>query len=654
MFHLITKVKRLFHLTHKGCVNYSKAISPISQHKLSQKYTYFVDEIKYFEENEKYTIFDINNKNLYQFDDLSGAVIVSNVFQMPSHSNWKNSSINCSNEELIKCFQNVLTYCIDENISLSSEDFDKFLDKLTHQLNQFSTNELICALQIFAKLQLLLKDRFPNKIRNYAELFIAFDQACTIKANDWNINQLLYVCSIWCRIGNARKSFLAKFFGRLFDRKAKTMNAQQVAESIFYMLHLDRQIEDIRKFENIFYKNIDSMTMEELSILCRHFVQIDAKIEKPELRRKMFEILQNHDFNQFNETLLISILLITQKMVQSSDAPTLEVFVQNLTNSLDSYSLRTCIILANIGSKLNLYNTKLIEYTLQRCSNEAEHFVDLRMTDLENLSIIISKFNFTTESRIEINVANLILTELRNRLSEVTNYTHHLHIIKILENLSYINVYDIELIENILNPNYIEFIYGNNKILEQSIRILDGYARINLNEIYTGHLLNDKYLEKSGTFQTNYIPKKQLRKREDFIIQVENTLAKLFKYYNYANAVAHNKYSDIFVGIDIDTMENIDVTENFPPLYTGKNITAQSIKGDKSNLEIFAFISASRKMLVSGTNRYTGVLQQKYDQLRLLGFNPIVISYPAWIEQTEREKFIRDKLDQKCKEIQLQ
>lgn len=72
-------------------------------------------------------------------------------------------------------------------------------------------------------------------------------------------------------------------------------------------------------------------------------------------------------------------------------------------------------------------------------------------------------------------------------------------------------------------------------------------------------------------------------------------------------------------------METVDISESYPPPYTGKYITVKSLVGDKTNLELYAFVPAHTKMLLYGTDQATGVLNLKCEQLKILGFHPIMV-----------------------------
>lgn len=68
------------------------------------------------------------------------------------------------------------------------------------------------------------------------------------------------------------------------------------------------------------------------------------------------------------------------------------------------------------------------------------------------------------------------------------------------------------------------------------------------------------------------------------------------------------------------------MSDKFPPLYTGEIISKDSVVGDgNNNLEVFAIIAGQKKMFWNDCSTQTGRLRQRVDQLKLLGFHPIVV-----------------------------
>lgn len=78
-------------------------------------------------------------------------------------------------------------------------------------------------------------------------------------------------------------------------------------------------------------------------------------------------------------------------------------------------------------------------------------------------------------------------------------------------------------------------------------------------------------------------------------------------------------------------MKSVDVSENFPPLYSGQITEARALTKDNPNLLTFAIIASNTKEFLNDDrnkceNIPIGYLAQKVQQLELLGFHPIVVS----------------------------
>lgn len=267
----------------------------------------FDHTLKYLHENPKCKTFDLLDQKLYEFDAESRALTASNILKNAKSIPWTDFPVECNNIDLILTLKNVRDFCLETNTSFSSEQFDSFVDEMAKRLPQFTSNETICALQIFARIPTDGHKR-PNEMRNVAEIFIGLDQACTINANEWDIDQVLYAGSIWCTIRMAKKTFYARYLGRHFEKYAKLMTLDQLVQAMCYLDTMKRPIDDIRKFENVFDENIEAMSPMELSIFCKNFMRFDTALAKPELRDKLLKFLLERDLNELNDMMLVYIL----------------------------------------------------------------------------------------------------------------------------------------------------------------------------------------------------------------------------------------------------------------------------------------------------------------------------------------------------------
>lgn len=572
--------------------------------------------------------------------------------------------MNCSNVDLILTLKDVCNFCVETNTSLESEQFDAFVDELASRLPKFTSNEAVCALQIFGRIPMVHR---PTEKRNFAELMIGLDQACTINAADWTIDQVLYVGSIWCTIPMAKKTYYSRYLGRHFNKYAKLMTTKQLAEAMCYTNTLKRPIDDIRKFENVFDANIEAMTPIELVIVCRLFYRVEKRLEKPELRKKLFAYVLERDLDEVNDFSLTNILYVSFKSPRVRDRLVLETAVriaragtqENSNDSLRSYpfqvvrqtvrdhevkelvaiqrklqksmhkrSIHSCVEIADLGSGVQVSSNEITEYTLNRCIAEPNIFETFTHDDLESLSRIIGLMNFTSASGIENVVAEKILQELRNRVDEMPSRKFHRHLLKIQNNLAQKDICDVELLENTLRSDYRRLIYVSSKKLVSDIYTMDAYARLNLAHVYNGDLLDEEHLEKLGKYATNYFPDDQdkIPPYSQFIEKVAVCVKNVFKHFKYAHAVSHIRHADVFVGIDKATGQPIDVSHLFPPPYTGQLIYARDILVDKPNLEVYAFVPASLRTFGAETGRMMGTMKQKLQQLEFLGFNAVLVS----------------------------
>lgn len=319
-----------------------------------------------------------------------------------------------------------------------------------------------------------------------------------------------------------------------------------------------------------------------------------------------------------------------QTSVNGGDANLIDALQTRLLKTISKRSARECVLIADLGSFVQLSNNEIIEYTLNRCVNEPNVLETFVGSDLERLSRIIGMLNFTSESGIEMAAGKVLLQELRNRIEHIVTNRFHQKFLKILVNLSQADIYDVELLENTLRSDCLRFHYGLSKQFPSDIYMLDAYARLNLAGIYKGDLLSEVHLGKLGKYLSDYLPNDttnlSLRQNAQYLADVANCVEKVFQHFTYAHATSHFRRPDIFVGIDKTTGQAIDVSHRFPPPYTGQMISAAQIIGDDPNLEIYAFSNGYFRSFEVKSKRPMGIMRQRLQQLKLLGFHAILVS----------------------------
>lgn len=259
----------------------------------------------YFMNSDRYKTFRKNSVLLHQFDDETQNITVWTKASSKNDILWNNLSEDYSNDDLIEAFGNMIEFSVVSGINLSDPMYDCFVDEFINKLNQFKLNEVVRAFQMFARAP-LEKDMIRQ--RNYIDLYMAFDQTSTINSIDLRPNQIIFLSSIWRHIPLARKSYFSHLSERLLNRYLQKLSAPQICESVFYLSCLNKQVENIRAFENIFENTMNDMNLEELSVVLWTFRRIGTKVQKSELRSKLYTFLENQNFDRLEESFLLRIV----------------------------------------------------------------------------------------------------------------------------------------------------------------------------------------------------------------------------------------------------------------------------------------------------------------------------------------------------------
>lgn len=218
--------------------------------------------------------------------------------------------------------------------------------------------------------------------------------------------------------------------------------------------------------------------------------------------------------------------------------------------------------MANIGIAVRLFDDAIISNVFNRCLNHPDEFSELSMPDLEYLSRVLSTINHSDRDELQ-RIGHLLLNEIVNRLDQVASRGFYAHFANIIRNLTVIDVYNLELLDNIFRPDYIQFIHKKSKQLDLPLYEIDGYTRINLKDIYTGNRLSEVHLSKL-CYLINWVPdkKKKFKKHHDFTYAIEDVVRKLFTHCQYAHAVAHRKNASKYIHLMFPTSNRIE-TNNF-------------------------------------------------------------------------------------------
>lgn len=171
-------------------------------------------------------------------------------------------------------------------------------------------------------------------------------------------------------------------------------------------------------------------------------------------------------------------------------------------------------------------------------SNDSTSLHELRMGAIENISRMLAHSENAELTELRTPVANRILDELKRRSHQFTSRLFYEKMVIIIRNLTMVDAYDIEFMENLFRSDYFEYMHTKNARHQLQLFEIDGYNRINLRQFYHGNYLPDKYL-KNVKYLQDFIPDraKRFHKRHQFCYAMEDIISRHFSHYQFAHVL---------------------------------------------------------------------------------------------------------------------
>lgn len=187
---------------------------------------------------------------------------------------------------------------------------------------------------------------------------------------------------------------------------------------------------------------------------------------------------------------------------------------------------------------------------------------------------------------------------------------------------------------------------------------LDSFTRINLRSIYDGPQISQRTRAIITKYQTHYIPyrgqKQKLTHSDMILLDMKEFMERQFGENTLVHILPHFHKPDILYCFD-DKGKSVtnQILDCLPTHYSGNIISKESIlskhpemadKMDKCRM--IAVVQGGWNLYLRGTDKLTGELQMKLEQLELVGCKPILIHWNTWIKMNliEKEKLLDDEV----------
>lgn len=247
---------------------------------------------------------------------------------------WLNDP-DLTNRQLIERLNFISNHCHQNDVSITSEEYDIFIDNLTRKMSEFHENEVIACLQIFSRMP------FKNpKIssRNFVELLTALDENCSRHAVDWDLDKRLAVCDIWISVPMANKTKFSKLICEKLAEDLRYMNASQLVQAVRVSNFLRRYVEKVHAFEPYFASAFDELSLESIGGLCYTYNLVNAHVRTTEMVHKILSKAVVEDLSELSDFSLGQLVKVGQG--SSSGDHSLVKYISQFRRKALSFSKR--------------------------------------------------------------------------------------------------------------------------------------------------------------------------------------------------------------------------------------------------------------------------------------------------------------------------
>jgi hypothetical protein len=194
----------------------------------------------------------------------------------------------------------------------------------------------------------------------------------------------------------------------------------------------------------------------------------------------------------------------------------------------------------------------------------------------------------------------------------------------------------------------------------REIICLDSFTRINLKEIYNGPQLNGKTKQEISKFTSHYIPyKNQLYKlthADKLLLDCKEMAELKFGKNILGLPLPHYERADIIYCFDENRKSVTSEIEDYFPLkdgHSGEILSKNYILSQKPKFaanihkyKMIAIIVGGWNFFLRDSYKPTGVLRMKMEQLKMIGYIPVLIHWHDWSHQSlvVREQVLVDKV----------
>ncbi|CAH2091926.1 unnamed protein product [Euphydryas editha] len=627
---MITKTYR--YLIFSKCYNCLIQSTPFVTQKIIAK--------KFHNTNNVYAKMYMENENKYAYNIMqnNGYQIGFNVDKKKSQSLTKEQFLNIlernwlkeTPQEIFKLFSSVGEYCGENNICISSEQFDHYIDALTDCIQFATDEELISIFYALAK----WPETESIRTRNYIEVWASLDDECLKRINNWSFDEMFTFISLFYMLNVTRVSDFTHKCLLKITGKTKKLTKSQVVQTLFFIGIVRKSPPDIHNLEVYIENNFSQFSLDELAIIAMGLFKSKTPIRSTTLLLRIIDKIKKKS-TQIHEVSLASLLKIIRYSMKRSEDNEIYDLLDTLQHETSRLSIMCNVQMALVGtSTLTLHEdclTKIANATLKSISST-------RLKDLERLTLTYGTFNFRPNT--EICFFSKILEELRKQEREEEIKGHGRSFSCCVAYLGLLNIYPVDLMNKILSPDFLLKTYGKHcHQYGREILTIHNTAKIFAKEEVVNFLKDNQVVILSKKY-TDYIPDENYEKQYNIsermfldVIKIVRDMRGGKQFATGRHIITHHQRGDIII-----CNNSQGVPLQVDKAFSDKNFAFVTTPPDKNVWA--ALIIAGRNTLIQKLNTSTGHLNAKVRELNALGYHAAIVSWHIYNKLEKNDKKI--------------
>ncbi|KAK5638133.1 hypothetical protein RI129_012428 [Pyrocoelia pectoralis] len=590
-----------------------------------------------------------DTENVYAYNIIQSLPVTKNVpvfsitnsidnqydFDNRLNQNWRLKTVS----EIVDCFKSVLNYCIENDINLSDQRFDKLVDGLMDNI-QHLTDSNLCDL-LHCLIRLPICESYAS--RNFHDVWSALDDVCCWKINNWSNETMFLFADYWYCLNLGRVGKYTTYFIEKIVSSGDSLSKSQLVQ-LFFFINICRKNFDY-DFDKAIEKCIGFLSADEMAVIAMGFFKSQKPIQLTYILKQMMDKLKVEKSN-VHEITMTAILKVLRYSSNVLLVDQLIDLLDHLVSEVDRLSSTACTHIALLGTTLQFFHSASLEKVAVKIFKDLNNVEAVRLKDLERLLLALTMFHFTPKTDRDIFKA--IYDELHRdqRKTEIIKYPRCLPCL--LNFLSLQHIYSHELMDKILDKEYMSELYGKSpKKLPREIFSLDVCIDIECPD-YVGNRLDVSFRRRAAKWLVEYTPTldqyKKLTASDKFVLDVIDTVAKIV---TDPRNLHTNHILPNFSKADIIVCR--DGNRFVPPSGFDAYELGDLMRPPNKNLTWYAIVPVNWNACVRNTSNPLGHVHMKTRLLQAIGYEPILVIWNEFMPLKAHDKisYIADKIN--CK-----